>query len=100
MLTQIDFLFMGSTYGQMGFWFRWWPEIPVVLAIFVETVIMGDLVYSVHQKEKASSQYTGGSKKLSKMVSEQAMWFVGAFYVTWVPYLVLQVRQSSPGISI
>jgi hypothetical protein len=79
----------------MDFLFSWWPEIPVVLAIFVETVIMGDLVYSVHQKEKASSQYTGGSKKLSKMVSEQAMWFVGAFYVTWIPYLVLQVRQAS-----
>jgi hypothetical protein len=29
------------------------------------------------------------------MVSAQAMWFVGAFYVTWVPYLVLQVKQAA-----
>jgi hypothetical protein len=75
--------------------FRWWPEIPTVLAIFYATVIMGDVVHYVHQQEKASSQYTGGSNKLSKMVSGQALWFVGAFYVTWVPYLVLQVRQAA-----
>jgi hypothetical protein len=84
----------------MDFSIRWWPEIPTVLAIFFATVIMGDVVYYVHQKEKASSQYTGGSNKLSKMVSGQAMWFVGAFYVTWIPYLVLQVRQASHGINI
>jgi hypothetical protein len=79
----------------MDFLFRWWPEIPTVLATFFATVIMGDLVYYVHQMKKASSRYTGGSNKLSKMVSEQAMWFIGAFYITWVPYLVLQVRQAA-----
>ena len=55
---------------------------------------MGDVTYSVYKKERASSRYTGGSNKLSKMVFKQAMFFVGAFYITWVPYLALQVRHG------
>jgi hypothetical protein len=55
---------------------------------------MGDAVYNVYKKEKASSRYSGGSNKISKMVSEQAAWFIGAFYITWIPYLVLQVRRA------
>jgi formate hydrogenlyase subunit 3/multisubunit Na+/H+ antiporter MnhD subunit len=70
---------------------RWWPEIPVLLAIFSPTVSMGDVCLSVYKKEKASSRYTGGKTKLSKMVFKQALFFVGAFYITWVPYLTLQV---------
>jgi hypothetical protein len=53
---------------------------------------MVDILLDVYKKENASSRYTGGSNKLSKMVFKQALWFVGAFYVTWVPYLALQVR--------
>jgi hypothetical protein len=55
---------------------------------------MGNVTYSVYKKESASSKYTGGDVRLTKMVFRQALWFVGAFYVTWVPYLVLQVRCS------
>jgi hypothetical protein len=53
---------------------------------------MVDVSLNVYKKEKASSRYTGGSNKLSKMVFKQALWFVGAFYITWGPYLALQVR--------
>lgn len=34
--------------------------------------------------ERASSRYTGGSNKYSKMVFKQAIFFVGAFYITWL----------------
>jgi hypothetical protein len=71
------------------------PEIPTVLAIFYATVITGDMVYSVYKKEKASSQYTGGGNRISMIVFKQATWFIGAFYFTWVPYLVLQVRRAT-----
>ena len=74
---------------------RWWPELPIVLALFYATVIMGDVVYSVYRNEKATSKYTGGSNKLSKMVVRQATFFIGAFYITWIPYLVLQYMLSS-----
>jgi hypothetical protein len=46
---------------------------------------MVDVIYAVRQQEN-------GSSKMSEMVVHQAALFVGAFYVTWVPYLILQVR--------
>lgn len=67
----------------------------MILAILYATIIMGDVTYSVYKKERASSRYTGGSNKLSKMVFQQALLFVGAFYITWVPYLTLQFLLSS-----
>jgi hypothetical protein len=74
---------------------KWWPEVPVILAILYSTIIMGDVTYSVYKKESASSRYSGGGNKLSKMVFKQAVLFVGAFYFTWVPYLTLQFLLSS-----
>jgi hypothetical protein len=74
---------------------RWWPEAPVILSILYTTVVMVDVSLNVYKKEKASSRYTGGSNKLSKMVFKQALWFVGAFYITWGPYLALQYLWSS-----
>ncbi len=75
--------------------FRWWPELPVILAILFTTVVMGDVVSCVYKKERASSRYSRGGNTLSKMVFKQAMWFVAAFYITWVPYLALQVSSKS-----
>jgi hypothetical protein len=71
---------------------RWWPEIPVIIAIILATAIMGSLCFRFYQTERRTIQYTGGEAKLSKKTSEQACWFVVAFFITWVPYLTLQVR--------
>mmetsp|Transcript_148 Transcript_148/g.181 ORF Transcript_148/g.181 Transcript_148/m.181 type:complete len:948 (-) Transcript_148:263-3106(-) len=73
---------------------KWWPEAPVIFAILCATIIMGDVTYDVFRKEHASSQYSGGSNKLTKMVFQQVIFFLGAFYVTWVPYLTLQTLVS------
>jgi hypothetical protein len=56
-------------------------------------VIMGIVCQDVYKKEKASSRYAtaGHDMNLTKMVFNQSLWFVGAFYITWVPYLALQV---------
>ena len=71
--------------------FRWWPEIPVIISIILSTAIMGSLCYRVYQNEKRSARYTGGETRLSAMLFKQSCWFVIAFYITWVPYLTLQV---------
>jgi hypothetical protein len=54
---------------------------------------MGIVCHDVYKKEKASSRYSaaGNDMNLTKMVFNQSLWFVGAFYITWVPYLAFQV---------
>ena len=90
-LIHIEVLF---SFAQIWLiFYRWWPEIPIVLALVQATAIMVDVIYTVYQQEKATSRYTGGSRRMSKMVFHQAIFFVGAFYITWIPYLVLQVWQ-------
>lgn len=81
----------------------WWPEIPVILAIFVATVIMGTVCLDVYKKEKRSAKWRGGafaggeraSNKLSTRVFWQSFWYLMAFYLTWPPYLALQYSWSS-----
>lgn len=73
---------------------RWWPEVPVIISIAALTVIMGAVCLDVYKKEKASAGYTGGRRRLTMKVFKQACWFVSAFYFTWVPYLMLQVRHG------
>eukprot|EP00956_Cyclotella_meneghiniana_P011206 scaffold15730_cov27-Cyclotella_meneghiniana.AAC.3 len=77
---------VNSSFGN----FRWWPEIPVIIAIFLATVIMGSLCYKFYRTERRSVQYTGGETRLSLKLFKQSCWFVVAFYLTWVPYLTLQ----------
>lgn len=48
-------------------------------------------MFYVYKQEKLSSRYTGGGNKLFKMVFKQAILFLGAFYITWTPYLILAV---------
>jgi len=76
---------------------RYWPEIPVILAILAATTIMINICLNVRKTTQASAQYTysRNSVQISKMVFEQACWFTGAFYVTWVPYLAMQYMWSS-----
>ena len=88
-LNLVPIIFHGDFVG------RWWPELPVVLSIFYTTVIMGDVLFHIYKQEKASSRYTGGSNKFFKMMLKQALLFVGAFYITWTPYLVLQVSEDA-----
>eukprot|EP00956_Cyclotella_meneghiniana_P018264 scaffold30292_cov26-Cyclotella_meneghiniana.AAC.1 len=74
---------------------KWWPEIPVIIAIILATAIMGSLCYRFYQNERRSAQYTGGETRLSKKLFKQSCWFIFAFYITWVPYLTLQYMLSS-----
>ena len=75
------------------FFSRWWPEIPVIIAIIAATGIMGCLCYHVYRNEKRTTRYTYSAARLSIMVFKQSCWFVIAFYITWVPYIALQVCE-------
>ena len=77
----------------------WWPDVPVVLAILLATVVMAILCWDVYQKERVSLRWRGGSalggendhsNRLSSQVFWQSCWYLMAFYLTWPPYLVLQ----------
>jgi hypothetical protein len=70
------------------------PEVPVIVSIIMETCIMGKMCYSVYKTDKASSTYTSHGGRMTIMVFRKACWFVGAFYVTWLPYLSLQYAWS------
>ena len=75
---------------------KWWPEIPVFVAILLATLIMGYICYFVFQNEKQSQRHScRGDMYITKMVFKQSCLFIGAFYVTWVPYLALQYMWSS-----
>ena len=82
------------------FIFRWWPEIPVILAIIAATGIMGTLCHHVYKIETQTTQYTSIGASLSMKVFKQSCWFVIAFYITWVPYLTLQVNMEKTWLTM
>jgi hypothetical protein len=73
---------------------RWWPEIPVILAIFLATILMGTLCYHFFTNEKRNNQYASSGARRSTKVFKQSCWFVIAFYITWVPYITLQACEA------
>lgn len=71
-----------------------WPEIPVIISIAWATFVMGAVCIGVIKTERKTRRYAAHAQthSISTMVVKQSLLFVGAFYVTWVPYLALQVR--------
>ena len=67
----------------------------MITAILSATLVVGVMTYGIYELEKKTSRYTDGRMKFTMMAFEQSCWFVGAFYVTWVPYLTLQYMLSS-----
>lgn len=99
-IVGLIFAFSGITfYGNMMIWCNntaeFWPEFPLVVAIAAATCIMSALCCHVYQRERRTTQFTGGSTRFSGMVFEQAFWFLAAFYFTWLPYLLLQYLWAS-----
>jgi len=86
------------TSSLFHFFFRWWSEVPVILAITAATGIMGNLSYHVYKNEKRTSVYTHSGCRLSIKVFKQSFWFVVAFYITWAPYLALQVGEAEQAV--
>ena len=77
----------------------YWPETPVAIAIAVATVIMINLCVFVYKSERASRRFRRHIEderdSLSKAFFKQSLVYLGAFYLTWPPYLALQVAIAN-----
>mmetsp|Transcript_9023 Transcript_9023/g.16415 ORF Transcript_9023/g.16415 Transcript_9023/m.16415 type:complete len:151 (+) Transcript_9023:224-676(+) len=58
---------------------------------------MCTIAIDVRKKSHTSARHSLRRKSmaLSRMVFKQALWFTGAFYVTWVPYLAMQYMWTT-----
>lgn len=56
---------------------------------------MGAVCVGVFKTERASRRYSSDANTISMMVVKQSFLFIGAFYITWVPYLALQFMWAS-----
>jgi hypothetical protein len=77
----------------------YWPETPVAIAIAVATVIMINLCVFVYKSERASRRFRRHIEderdSLTKAFFKQSLVYLGAFYLTWPPYLALQVAIAN-----
>jgi len=77
---------------------KYWSEIPVIIGIAMATVIMMNLCWFVFKSERASMRFRQHSQTERQSVSKaffmQSMVYLGAFYLTWPPYLALQIMIS------
>eukprot|EP00956_Cyclotella_meneghiniana_P012895 scaffold18393_cov39-Cyclotella_meneghiniana.AAC.1 len=105
MVLGLAFAFAGLTYyGNVLLWCnnaaKWWPEIPIAVAIFVATVVMGIVCIDMHKKwqafENAQQQGQRFEQKLStKQFHSSNTIYHRGFYMTWVPYLALQYSWAA-----
>ena len=78
---------------------KYWSEIPVAIAISIATVIMVNLCWFVYKSERASKRFRRHSEEerasLSSAFFKQSLVYLGAFYLTWPPYLALQIMIAN-----
>jgi hypothetical protein len=76
----------------------YWFEVPVAIAIATATIVMAKLSWFVYQEEKASMRFrqhnVGEGESVLMKVFRKSLLYIGAFYITWVPYLILQVMLA------
>jgi len=79
---------------------RYWPDIPVAIAILLATAIMASLCLHVYREEKRSQRWRqhnadSGRNTLTGKVVWQSIFYLMAFYLTWPPYLALQYTLAA-----
>jgi len=75
----------------------YWSEIPVAIAIAIATIIIVNLCWFVYKSERASRRFRHDSENrnaLSLAFFKQSLVYLGAFYLTWPPYLAMQILIS------
>jgi len=76
----------------------YWSEIPVAIGIFIATVVMINLCWFVYKSERASRRFrrhSTGQTSVSAAFLKQSMVYLGAFFLTWPPYLALQIMLAN-----
>jgi len=77
---------------------KYWSEIPIAVAIFIITVVMVNLCWFVFKSERASRRFRQNEEErssLSNAFFKQSLVYLSAFYLTWPPYLALQIMIAS-----
>lgn len=106
LLVGFTFAFAGIPfYNNVVLWCNnsrnYWSEIPVIIGIAIATVVMINLVWFVYKSERASKRFRRHSEternSLSKTFFMQALVYLGSFYLTWPPYLALQLMIARGG---
>ena len=90
-------------YGTSKIWCNnsalYWPEIPVVVAIAVATILLLRLCWYVYQSERVSRRFrqhdNDGQNTITKLVFKQALIYLAAFFLTWPAYLALQIMLAN-----
>jgi len=64
--------------------------IPIVICFFIITVAVVLLIHAVLVQERRMDQYqrTGPSRKMTVETSWQGIFYIGAFAISWIPWLV------------
>lgn len=106
LLVGFIFTFAGIPYfDNMILWCnntaKWWPDIPLAIAIVAATCLMVSICVHVYFTERASDRWRGrresrrSRRSLANQVFWQSFWYIIAFYITWVPYLALQYTWAT-----
>ena len=78
---------------------KYWSEIPVAVAIIIATGVMLNLCWFVFKSERASKRFRRHSNEdrasLANAFFKQSLVYLGAFYLTWPPYLALQIMIAN-----
>ncbi len=78
---------------------KYWSEVPVAIAILVATIVMINICWYVFKSEQASKRFrqhnAGERASLSSTFFKQCLVYLCAFYLTWPPYLALQVMIAN-----
>jgi len=92
-------------YGMLFLWCNnsanFWPDIPVALAILATTGIMSSVCYDVWKTDQASKRGRMDTddgpqpQTMSSRMFWQSVWYLLAFWLTWVPYLALQYTWAA-----
>jgi len=73
---------------------NWWLELPIVVAMFMVTIIMSIVCHHVFAKTRAARMY-GASSEMSWIVFSQSLFYLASFYLVWPLYLSLQFLWGS-----
>lgn len=94
--ASVGFLYYGMVFTWCTNTAKWWPEIPVILAIIVTTILYSIMFYGAYRTYQAMNIYAhGGGQGQTSAVFRQSCWYLVPFYLTWVPYVALQYTWAS-----
>ena len=71
--------------------------LPVVIAFFIVFIAVLLLIYTVYVQERKMDRYqrSGRNRKLTMESFQQGIFYIGAFTISWTPWLVYGFREGT-----